>query len=230
MFNTFFLLMLFCTFWASTIAWKAIIHIYNTISKTITSTSNAISKWINKPHIWYINKQRKTSHGAGKYSNNLRASKNSWYNKRNYKSGRHAWRHTFMRHKSWTKPPLTNTSYLDLKIKSRKSGISKSPPPQRLDQMLRAIGCHENRQSDNDNYQYVLSYDKPDLCDNYISMEQGSADRFSINIPRHCVLGHVLLDTNPLDEVRNLGVLLYRYPRAVETRTRNPGVIIHRVT
>ena len=82
--------MLFCTFGASTVARKAIIHIYNTISKTIASTPNAISKWINKPRIWYINKQRKTSHGAEKYSNNLCASKNSWYNKRNCKSGRHA--------------------------------------------------------------------------------------------------------------------------------------------
>ena len=101
-------------------------------------------------------------------------------------------------------------------------------------------------------------------------MEQGSANRFSINFPRYCVLGHVLSDTNPFDEVdswkevvqptkksrsvdarkskpiqtvkkttnnkkqdrgiKNSGVLLYRYLKAIETRTRNPGVIIHRVT
>ena len=69
--------------------------------------------------------------------------------------------------------------------------------------MLRAISCCKNCQdiNDNDNAEYVLSYDKPDLCNDYISKEQDSADRFSINFPRHCVLGHVLSDTNPLDEV-----------------------------
>ena len=55
-------LMLFCTFEASTIARKAIIHILNTITKIITSTPNAISNWINKTRIWYTNKRRKTSH------------------------------------------------------------------------------------------------------------------------------------------------------------------------
>ena len=44
---------------ASVTARKAIIHIYNTITKTIASTPNTISSWINKPHIQYINKQRK---------------------------------------------------------------------------------------------------------------------------------------------------------------------------
>ena len=81
-------LLLFCTFEASTIARKAIIHISNTITKTITSTS--ISNWINKPRIRCTNKQRKTSHGTGKYSNNLCSNNNSLYNKRNCKSGRHA--------------------------------------------------------------------------------------------------------------------------------------------
>ena len=92
-------------------------------------------------------------------------------------------------------------SYQDLKIKSRKLGNFKSPPPQRRDRMLRAINHGENCQNNRDNDQYVLSYNKPDLCNDYISMEQGSADRFSINFPRYCVLGHVLLDTNLLDEM-----------------------------
>ena len=63
MFNKFIHNMLFCTFGASTITRKAIIHIYNTISKTIISTPNAIFNWINKPHIRYINKRGKTSLG-----------------------------------------------------------------------------------------------------------------------------------------------------------------------
>ena len=32
-------------------------------------------------------------------------------------------------------------------------------------------------------------------------MEQNKADQFSVSFPRYCVLGYVLLDTDPLDEV-----------------------------
>ena len=67
--------------------------------------------------------------------------------------------------------------------------------------MLRAILCRKNRQDNNKNDQYILSYNEPDLCNDHISKEQGRNDRFSINFPRYCVLGHVLLDTNPLDDV-----------------------------
>ena len=131
MFNKFIHLMLFCTFETSAITRKAIIHMYNTITKTIISTPNVISNWINKPRIWYTNNRRKTSHGSGKYSKIFRASKNSWYNKRNYKSGRHGRRHKFLKHKSGTKLPSTDTSCPDLKIKTKKSGVFKSLPPQR---------------------------------------------------------------------------------------------------
>ena len=124
MFIKFIRLMLFCTFRASTIVTKAIIHIYNTISKTITSIPNAISNWFNKPRIGYTNKRPKTSYGAGKYSNNLCTSKTLLFNERNCKSGRHTWQHMFMKHKSWTKPPRTDTSYPDLKIKSRNLVLS----------------------------------------------------------------------------------------------------------
>ena len=67
--------------------------------------------------------------------------------------------------------------------------------------MLCAISCCINHQDINDNDQYVVSYDKPNLCNDYISKEQGSVNRISINFPRHCVLRHVLSDTNLLDEV-----------------------------
>ena len=119
MFNKLIHLMLFCTIQASTTTRKAITHIYNTLTKTITSTPNAISNWIDKPHIWYTNNWHKTSHSGGKYSNNLCVSKNSWYNKRNCEFGKHSQRHTFMKHKSWTELPTTNSSNLDLRIKSK---------------------------------------------------------------------------------------------------------------
>ena len=153
------------------------------------------------PRIGYTNKQHKTNHGSGKYSSKLLASKNSGYNKRNCKYRRHAQRNTFIKYKRQTKSPVTNKLYPDQKIKSRKSGTSKPPPPQRRDQMLRAISCRENCKINIDNDQYILWYNKPNLCNDYISMEQESTDRYSINFPRHYVLGYVFSDTNPLDEV-----------------------------
>ena len=50
--------------------------------------------------------------------------------------------------------------------------------------------------------QHILPYDEPDLYNDYITKEPDSVDRFYINCPRHCVLGHGLLDSDPLD---NLG-------------------------
>ena len=38
-------------------------------------------------------------------------------------------------------------------------------------------------------------------CNVYISKEQGGNDHFSINFLRHYVLGHVLSDINPLDDM-----------------------------
>ena len=94
-----------------------------------------------------------------------------------------------------------SNSNLDLKTKSRKFCVSKSPPPQRRDQMLCAILCRENCQDNNKNNQYVLSYNEPNLCNNCISKDQGRNNRFSLNFSRHCVLGHVLLDIDQLNEV-----------------------------
>ena len=67
--------------------------------------------------------------------------------------------------------------------------------------MLRSINRRENRQYINNNEDYSVSYKESNLCNGYISMEQDKADRFSISFPRHCVFGHVLSDTNPLNDV-----------------------------
>ena len=67
--------------------------------------------------------------------------------------------------------------------------------------MLCAILYHKNRQDNNKNDQYVLSYDEPDLYNDYLSKEQDRNDQFFINFPRHCVLGHVLTDIDPLNDV-----------------------------
>ena len=96
---------------------------------------------------------------------------------------------------------LTNNSNPDLEIKSRHIDATKSPPPRRQNQMLCAILCRKNLQGKNENNRYIPSYNEPDLCNNCISKEQGRNERFCIKFPRHCVLGHVLLDTNPLADM-----------------------------
>ena len=110
------------------------------------------------------------------------------------KSGRHGRRHIFTKRKSMTKRAATNNSSQDLKIKGRKLGTFKSPPPQRLNRMLQAINSWCNDQDLNNNKHHSLPYDKPDLCQDYIFIEQDATDRFSISFPRHCVFGHVLSD------------------------------------
>ena len=115
-----------------------------------------------------------------------------------------------------------------MKIKSKKFGISKSPPPQRRDQILCTISRCENLQNISDNDKYFLSYDKTDLCNNYISKEQGSADWFSINFLKYCVLGHVLPDAILLDEVDSRKEVVQ--PTKRKPRSVDPGKLKSRQT
>ena len=98
--------------------------------------------------------------------------------------------------------------------------------------MLYAINHRENRQDINNKEDYSLSYDRPDLCNDYISMEQDKADRFFISFPRHCVLGHVLSDTDPLDEVDSWKEVVRpsKKPRSVDPRRSNPIQTIRKRT
>ena len=90
--------------------------------------------------------------------------------------------------------------------------------------MLRAILCCKNCRDNSKNDQYVLSYDEPDLCNDYISKKQGRNDRFSIKFPRHCVLGHVLSDVDPLDDVDLLKEVVQptKKPRSVDPSKLKP--------
>ena len=118
----------FVHFKAKVTTCKTIEYVLETLSKAIISTPIAIHKWFNKPRIQHTKKYCKTSKGSGKFSHNLRASKQPCYNKQNCKSGRHGCRHTFMKRKSMTTRAATNNSNQDLKIKGRKLGTFKSPP------------------------------------------------------------------------------------------------------
>ena len=106
-----------------------------------------------------------------------------------------------MHHKSQRQCTSTDNLKLELKIQSRKKGETKSPPPSRRNQMLCAIYCPQNRQDIYDINQPIVSYDEPDLCNDHISKKLGSNDRFCINFPCHYVLGHVLSDIDPLEDV-----------------------------
>ena len=123
-----------------------------------------------------------------------------------------------------TKRAATNNSSQDLKIKGRKLGILKSPPPRRLNCVLQAINSWANRQDLNNNEHHSLPYDKPDLCKDYISMEQDDTDWFSISFPRHCAFRHDLSDTNPLDDVDSWKEVVRpsQKPRSVSSRRLNP--------
>ena len=47
-----------------------------------------------------------------------------------------------------------------------------------------------------------MPYDEPDLYNDFITKDINHTGCFIINFPRHCVLGHVLSDSDPLN---NLG-------------------------
>ena len=47
--------------------------------------------------------------------------------------------------------------------------------------------------------QHILPYDEPNLYNDFITKDINHTGRFIINFPRHCVLGHVLSDSDPLD-------------------------------
>ena len=175
------------------------------LHETLTYAPSILSKWISKPRRQRHKKQHKTSHGGGKFSQNLHASKNSWYNGCNCKSGRHSRQHTFMHRKSRNKNTSTDNTNLGLKVRGRNKGETKSPSPRRRNQMLHAIYCCQNTncQEHNNISQPFLPYVEPDLCNNYISKELGNYDCFCINFPCHCVLGHVLSDMDPLNDMNS---------------------------
>ena len=232
MFNKFLYFILFCTCKVSSITRNTIIYIHGTIFDTITFIPNILTNWINKPRLRKIKKRYKISHGSRKFSQNLRTSRNSWYNEHNCKSGRHDRRHTFIQHKSQTKGTPTDNSKPELKNKSRKKGVIKYPLPRRRDQMLCAINYRTNCQDRNKIDHYILSYKVPDLCNDYISKEHGSKNRFYSSFSRHCVLGHVFSNIYPLDDVDSWKEVVRptKKPRSVGPHKSKPIQTIKKTT
>ena len=96
----------------------------------------------------------------------------------------------------------TYTTYLpDLKVKTKSDGETKFPSPHWQNRVIRAI--HRCQVVEHleliDLSQHILLYDELDLYNDYITKEVDYMDRFYINFPCHCVLGHVLSDSDPLN-------------------------------
>ena len=132
-------LILFLVIWS----WKYGAMMKNKITILRTSvnrvcgiTLSIFPHWISKPCIQKHKNHSKASSSAGRFSQNLRACKNSRYHIRNCKSGRQNKRHTFRRHSSQHKPISTNIPYNGLMVKGKKKDNSKAPSPCRWDWML----------------------------------------------------------------------------------------------
>ena len=69
--------------------------------------------------------------------------------------------------------------------------------------MICAIHCYQVAEHLEliDLSQHILPYDEPDLYNGFITKEVNYKDHFIINFPRHCVLGHVISDSDPLDDL-----------------------------
>ena len=113
---------------------------------------NLLHKWISKSRLQQHKNHSKTSHGVGKFAQNLHASKRLWYNERNCKSVRHSQRHTLMHCKSQNRTTTTNMPNLRLEIKARTKEYIKLPSPCRHNQMICAINHYQdiNRQEPTD--------------------------------------------------------------------------------
>ena len=63
-------------------------------------------------------------------------------------------------------------------------------------------------------------------------MEQDKTDRFTISFHRHCVFGHVLSDTHPLDKVDSWKEVIRpsKKPRSVDLRRSNPIQTVRKTT
>ena len=98
--------------------------------------------------------------------------------------------------------------------------------------MLCAINCRQKHQYNNDINHPIFFYNEPSLCSNYISKEVGNINHFCINFPCNCVLGHVLLDTNPLDDVDSWKKVVQptRKPRSVGPHKSKPIQITEKTT
>lgn len=83
--------------WSSITSSYCINAVHLSIQHVYDIAFDILPVWEFTPRIHQVKKRFKSSHGAGKFSIMLRASKNPSYNNRNCKSGQHNRRHSFTR-------------------------------------------------------------------------------------------------------------------------------------
>ena len=89
-----------------------------------------------------------------------------------------------------------------MKVKNRNKGEYKVPPPCQRYRMIRAISHRKDAELQKlIDISQSLPSPEPDLYNKFISTEPDYIDCLCINFPWHCILGHVLMDSNPFDNV-----------------------------
>ena len=168
------------------------------LTNTVCTTAwNLLPKWNSTPHHQQAKKRYKKSHSAGKYSCNLGASKKSCFNKSNCMSGRHN-----KMKRNFSTLRLTSVYHKARRMICKPKKMKPLP-----------IVCWP-----------LPTPEEPDLCNNFMSNKPEYIDWFCINFPWHCVLGHIFLDSNPLNDVDSWKEVVQpsRKPRNVGSSKSKP--------
>ena len=195
-------LLLIWSYNCSNVTKKKVTHLGSSIVQVFQSTLNIIPQWISKPlRIEKSFKHRKASSGAGQFALSLLICKNSHYDVRNYKSGRHNRRHSFKQHRPQYKPIPSNITYDGLKVKGRKEYTT--PSPRRQIRMLHATICCQDdiiRRSTRFKSS-LLHFNELDLNINHLSTNSEYNDHSILNFPLQFTPNQVDSTTDLLDEV-----------------------------
>ena len=173
-------------------------HLGALIVRVFQSTLNIFPQWISKPQIRKPKNHRKSSSGAGRFAQNLRASKKSQYTVKNYTLGRQNRRCTFKYRRSRYKPISTNIPYSCLMVKGRKRGNSKDPSRCRQIWMIcsldhcQDITVHKNTKSKSS----LWPFKELNISNSDLSTNSEYDNRSNINFPLHHALNQVDLNTD----------------------------------
>ena len=120
--------------WLLIISSCFITTVYSLVKHVCNIAWDILPDWEFAPRIHWVKKRHKSSHGAGKFSINLRASKNLSYNDCNCKSGQHNRQHSFTRRIPWKicgDTKSTKIPFNDFKVKTTGNDKVKFkfPPP-----------------------------------------------------------------------------------------------------
>ena len=162
---------------------KKVTHLGSSIVQVFWSTLNIIPQWISKPRIKRSFKHQKSSSGTGQFALNLRICKNSHYDVRNCKSGRHNQWYSFKQHRPRYKSISINIPYHGIKDKGRKDYTTLSP--HRQNRMLHTtICCQDDIICRSTRFKLsLLHFNKLDINNNHLSANLECNDHSVLNYP-----------------------------------------------